>query len=202
MLRGIWGDPERYHETYWCRFEGRYFAGDGAKRRRRRLPLAAGPGRRRHERVGPPHLDHRGRVGARRPPGGRRGRGGRAPPTPPPARRSSRSSSSGRRRADRDARSRSCASTWPRRSARSPGRRRSSSPRPAQDPFAARSCAGCCATSPRAATWRHHHARRPGVVEEIRKRRASSPTDRGRPGVVAPRLRSGERTAASCRTRR
>ena len=31
MLRGIWGDPERYVETYWSRFEGRYFAGDGAK---------------------------------------------------------------------------------------------------------------------------------------------------------------------------
>jgi acetyl-CoA synthetase len=31
MLRGIWGDPERYKETYWSRFEGRYFAGDGCK---------------------------------------------------------------------------------------------------------------------------------------------------------------------------
>ena len=31
MLRGIWGDPERYQETYWSRFPGRYFAGDGAK---------------------------------------------------------------------------------------------------------------------------------------------------------------------------
>ena len=31
MLRGIWGDPERYHQTYWTRFAGRYFAGDGAK---------------------------------------------------------------------------------------------------------------------------------------------------------------------------
>ena len=31
MLRGIWGDPERYKETYWSRFPGRYFAGDGAK---------------------------------------------------------------------------------------------------------------------------------------------------------------------------
>jgi len=31
MLRGIWGDPERYQETYWRRFPGRYFAGDGAK---------------------------------------------------------------------------------------------------------------------------------------------------------------------------
>jgi len=31
MLRGIWGDAERYQQTYWSRFEGRYFAGDGAK---------------------------------------------------------------------------------------------------------------------------------------------------------------------------
>jgi acetyl-CoA synthetase len=31
MLRGIYGDPERYKKTYWSRFEGRYFAGDGAK---------------------------------------------------------------------------------------------------------------------------------------------------------------------------
>ncbi len=31
MLRGIWGDPERYKDTYWSRFEGRYFAGDGCK---------------------------------------------------------------------------------------------------------------------------------------------------------------------------
>jgi acetyl-CoA synthetase len=32
MLRGIWGDPERYRNTYWRRFDGKYFAGDGAKR--------------------------------------------------------------------------------------------------------------------------------------------------------------------------
>ena len=31
MLRGIWGDQQRYRETYWSRFKGRYFAGDGAK---------------------------------------------------------------------------------------------------------------------------------------------------------------------------
>ncbi|MDF2508908.1 MAG: acetyl-coenzyme synthetase, partial [Microbacterium sp.] len=33
MLRGIWGDPERYRETYWEKFEeqGYYFAGDGAR---------------------------------------------------------------------------------------------------------------------------------------------------------------------------
>ncbi len=31
MLRGIYGDPVRYRDTYWSRFEGRYFAGDGAR---------------------------------------------------------------------------------------------------------------------------------------------------------------------------
>ncbi|XRQ07035.1 acetate--CoA ligase [Actinomadura welshii] len=32
MLRTIWGDDERYIKTYWSRFEGLYFAGDGAKK--------------------------------------------------------------------------------------------------------------------------------------------------------------------------
>ncbi len=32
MLRGIWGDDQRYVDTYWSRFPGRYFAGDGAKK--------------------------------------------------------------------------------------------------------------------------------------------------------------------------
>ncbi|MFC7218114.1 acetate--CoA ligase [Streptomyces polyrhachis] len=32
MLRTIWGDDERYKDTYWSRFPGRYFAGDGAKK--------------------------------------------------------------------------------------------------------------------------------------------------------------------------
>ncbi|MFF0501966.1 acetate--CoA ligase [Nocardia aobensis] len=32
MLRTIWGDDERYRKTYWSRWEGMYFAGDGAKR--------------------------------------------------------------------------------------------------------------------------------------------------------------------------
>ena len=31
MLRGIFGDDERYRETYWSRFPGVYFAGDGAR---------------------------------------------------------------------------------------------------------------------------------------------------------------------------
>jgi len=32
MLRGIWGDPRRYEDTYWSRFRNLYFAGDGAKK--------------------------------------------------------------------------------------------------------------------------------------------------------------------------
>ncbi|MBA8815532.1 acetyl-CoA synthetase [Microbacterium halimionae] len=34
MLRGIWGDPDRFVETYWEKFaaQGYYFAGDGARR--------------------------------------------------------------------------------------------------------------------------------------------------------------------------
>jgi len=32
MLRGIWGDFDRYRETYWSRFRGMYFPGDGARR--------------------------------------------------------------------------------------------------------------------------------------------------------------------------
>jgi acetyl-CoA synthetase len=32
MLRTIWGDDERFRETYWTRWDGIYFPGDGAKR--------------------------------------------------------------------------------------------------------------------------------------------------------------------------
>ncbi|HEU5315290.1 MAG TPA: acetyl-coenzyme A synthetase, partial [Chloroflexota bacterium] len=32
MLRGLWGDEERYKQVYWSKFPGMYFAGDGCKR--------------------------------------------------------------------------------------------------------------------------------------------------------------------------
>ncbi|MGN6414184.1 AMP-binding enzyme, partial [Flexivirga sp.] len=32
MLRTVWGDDQRYIDTYWSRFQGVYFAGDGAKK--------------------------------------------------------------------------------------------------------------------------------------------------------------------------
>ena len=77
MLRGIWGDPERFRETYWSRVPRPLLRRRRRQARRRGLPVAARPRRRRDERVGPPHLHHRGRVGAGVAPGGRRGRGRR-----------------------------------------------------------------------------------------------------------------------------
>jgi acetyl-CoA synthetase len=32
MLRGIWGDPQRFREIYWTEVKGSYFTGDGARR--------------------------------------------------------------------------------------------------------------------------------------------------------------------------
>ena len=55
MLRTIYGDDQRYRETYWSRFPGRYFAGDGAKVDDDGLLVDPGPGGRRAERGGAPH---------------------------------------------------------------------------------------------------------------------------------------------------
>ncbi len=121
MLRGIYGDPERFRADVL-----EPLPGDVLRRRRRQarrggLPLAPGPRRRRDERGRPPDLHHRGGVGAGRPPLRRRGRRRRQDATRSPGRRSSRSSSSrpGRSRATRWRSS--CASTSPTSSARSPG---------------------------------------------------------------------------------
>jgi acetyl-CoA synthetase len=73
MLRGIWGDDERYTETYWSRFDGLYFAGDGAKKDEDGHVWLLG----RVDGVGPQHLHDGGRVGARLAPQGRRGGGRR-----------------------------------------------------------------------------------------------------------------------------
>ncbi len=65
MLRGLYKDPERYEETYWSRYPGRYFAGDGCKRDEEGYYWLLGRDRRRDERLRAPHLDHRGGVGPR-----------------------------------------------------------------------------------------------------------------------------------------
>ena len=66
MLRGIWGDPERYRRDLLEPLPRPVLRRRRRQARRRRLPVAARPGRRRDERVRASHLDHRGRVGARR----------------------------------------------------------------------------------------------------------------------------------------
>ena len=162
MLRGIWGDDERYRETYWTKFPGCYFAGDGARRdedgyfwimgRVDDVLNVAG------HRLG----DDGDRERARQPRHGRRGRRRR------PARRAQgpgdlrlRHVGAGRRarrrRSQRDARGARRA----RRSASSRGPARSASPRRCPRRAAARSCAASCARSPRAArpSRRHDHAR-------------------------------------------
>ena len=91
MLRTIWGDDERYKETYWSRFHGLLLRRRRREARRGRRHLAARPRRRRDERVGPPALDRprssRRWSRTRRSPRPRSS----APTTPTPARPSSRS---------------------------------------------------------------------------------------------------------------
>ena len=77
MLRGIYGDPERYQRDVLGQVRRPLLRRRRLQARRRRLPLAARPRRRRDERVRPPHLHHRGGERARRPPRGGRGGGGR-----------------------------------------------------------------------------------------------------------------------------
>ena len=91
MLRGIYGDPERYRATYWGRFPGMYFAGDGAKRDEEGYLWLLGRVDDVMNVSGPPHLHDRGRIRAGGPPGRGGGRRGRARTTRSPARRSSRS---------------------------------------------------------------------------------------------------------------
>ena len=151
MLRRIWGDDQRYKDTYWSRFEGVYFAGDGAKKDEdgdiwllgRVDDVMNVSGHRisttevESALVSHPKVAEAAVVGATDPTTGQgivafvivRG--------------SVAEDESG------EAWSRSCASTSPRRSARSPSRARSWSCRSCPRPGPGRSCAGCSATSPR-----------------------------------------------------
>ena len=118
----------------------------------RRLLLGDRPRRRRHQRLRPPALDRRGRVGDRLASEGRRGGGdrpGRRGHRPVDLRlRHARGRHRGRRRDDRrHQRDRRQAG-----SESSRGQSASSGPTTCRRPAPERSCAGCCATSPRAAS--------------------------------------------------
>ena len=110
MLRGIYGDPERYKETYWSRFPGMYFAGDGAKRDEDGYFWLLGRVDDVMNVSGPSPVDdrdrERARVASRRSPR----RPSSAAPTRSPARRSTRSSSCGSASSRRPSSARSCAS--------------------------------------------------------------------------------------------
>ena len=175
MLRGIYGDPERYKATYWSRFPGLYFAGDGAKRDEEGYLWLLGRVDDVMNVVRPPDLDHRGRVRAGRPSGCRRG--GRRRPRRPISgqaifafvilRVGLEASDELAQELRRARRARS--------SARSPSRSTCSSRPTCPRPARARSCAACCATSPRVGRWA---TRRRSPTRAWSSRSAS---DQGRP---------------------
>ena len=113
MLRTIWGDDDRYVDTYWSRFgKNVYFAGDGAKKDADGNIWLLGRVDDVMNVSGPPHLDHRGRVLAGRPPGGRRGGGrGRQRPDHRPGHRGVRDPARERRRTPATSWCRRCATT-------------------------------------------------------------------------------------------
>ena len=149
MLRGLYKEHDRYVETYWSKYADIVLRRRRRADRRGRRLLAAGPRGRRDERVRPPDLDDRGRVGARRPPERRGGRGLRARGRANGAGDRRVRLPEGRRRGlGRDAR-RAARPRGDRRSARSRSRRTSSSRPSSRRLAAARSCAACSGTSPR-----------------------------------------------------
>ncbi len=194
MLRGIYGDPERYRQTYWSRFAGRYFAGDGAKLdddgylwllgRVDDVMNVSG------HRISTTEVE----SAAGRPPDG--GRGGRG-------RRQGRHHRAGHHRLRHPARAASTPSDGARRgaaparghqaSAPSPGPRRSSSPTTCRRPAAARSCAGCSATWPRAATSAtpRRWPTRPWSRRSARRAAAAPQEDVTRPPTVGRRPTTG-----------
>ncbi len=79
MMRTLYGDHERFVQTYFSTFPGYYFTGDGARRDAGRLLLDHRPGRRRDQRQRPSNGHGRGRERPGRAPESRRGRRGRLP---------------------------------------------------------------------------------------------------------------------------
>ena len=153
MTRGIFGDPERFVETYWKRFPDTYFVGDGARVDEDGDFWLLGPGRRRDERLRPPHLDNRGGERAGLPSQGGRGRRRRPQRSPDrPGDRRLRDPEGRRRGLAGDAQG----APRPRRQDDRQVRRAFQHrfhPRSCRRRARARSCAACCGTSPRIGSW-------------------------------------------------
>ena len=199
MLRGIYGDPERYKATYWSSFPGMYFPGDGGKRDEDGYYWLLGrvddvmnvSGHRLSTtEIESALVDH---------PTCRRGRGRRPPDEITGEAIFAFVILQGGHRRRRRTRRGVAPARRARRSARSRGRSRSCSRRTCPRRAPARSCAGSCATSPAGASsairrrwpmpgsWRRS-ARRPGRPQRSR---------RGGVEGAALRGRSGERTRFS-----
>ena len=186
MLRGIYGDPERYRDTYWSRFDGRYFAGDGAKidddgylwlLGRVDDVMNVSGHRISTTEVESALVDHylvaeSAVVGA-------------VDQTTGQAIVAFVTLVADAGEAD-DERGQELRAHVATRSDRSPGRRRSSSPTSSPRPGAARSCVACCATWPRAACWGTPRRwptprwwRRSGACRRPRRARSSGVGDPG-----------------------
>ncbi len=77
QMRTVWGDHDALLPDLFHHLSGQVFHRRRLPPRRGRLLLDHRPGRRRDQRLGPPHGHRRGRERAGAPPQGRRGRGGR-----------------------------------------------------------------------------------------------------------------------------
>ena len=166
MLRGIYKDDDRYLETYWSKYEDIYFAGDGARidedgdfwlLGRVDDVMNVSGHRISTIEVESALVDHQGVAEAAVAAGG----------TSSQARRSSPTSRSRAATRALSRCSRSCATTWPARSGRSPSRRTSCSRRSCRRRGAARSCAACSATWPSTA---HSAIRRPSPTPRSSRR--------------------------------
>ena len=143
--------PSASSKQYWSRWnDGVYFTGDGARRDDDGFYWLLGRVDDVLNVAGPSARDDGGRERAGRSPEGRRGRGRRQAARDQGPGGGGVRHAQGRRQAVARRSPTSSRSTWSRRSARSRGPIRSSSPRICPRPVRARSCAGCCATSPKA----------------------------------------------------
>ena len=167
MLRGVYGDPERFIDTYWSRYTD--ITGRGHLLHRRRSPagrgrllLAAGPGGRRNQRVGPPHRHHGGGERPGGQPESRRGRLHRQGPRGQGPGRSSLRNPQGRRGhiRRRDNRAQGPRSRQDRR--HGPPRRHPLRRRAAQDPQRQNNAPPAPRRSRGPRPRRHHYPSRPG----------------------------------------
>ena len=177
MLRGIYGDDARYRETYWSKYGDVYFAGDGARIDSDGDFWLLGRVDDVMNVSGPPDLDDRGRVGARRPPRRRRGgRRGAQRRDDRPGDRRVRHAQGRRRGLGREARGAPQPRRGEDRADREAGEHRLHA-RSCRRRAAARSCAACSATSPRtgrSATRRRSPTRRSSTSSSTRAVEESS----------------------------